>query len=153
MQVKDLMSAPIVTVGPTTRVAQAAQLLLKHSLQGIPVVDEEGAVLGVITQRDIVSKHARIHVPVYLPLLGYVMPFRARHAEDDVRKVLAVTVQDLLPQDMHSVTSTASIDDVATLMAETGINPVPVIDDGELVGIVNEADIIRLVIIEESEVS
>lgn len=151
MQVKDLMSPPTITVGPTTRVAQAAQLLLQHSLQGIPVIDSEGAVVGVITQRDIVAKHARVHVPVYLPLLGYVLPLRVRHTEDDVRKVLAVTVQDLLPPDLHSVTSIASIDDVATLMAETGANPVPVIDDGELVGIVNETDIIRLVIVEENE--
>jgi CBS domain-containing protein len=153
MKVHDIMTSPVTTVRTTDRVSDIARLLLDEGYSGVPVVDQEGRLAGIVTEADLVAKHARPHLPIYLGILGWVVPIETPHRTEEVRRVVALTAQDLMTEHVRTVDPDADIDDVATLMVDEGVNPVPVVEhlpDGpRLVGIVSRRDIIQLLVQEE----
>jgi CBS domain-containing protein len=151
MNVQEVMSPVQVSIGPEAPVAEAARLLLHHHLNGIPVVDRSNRLLGLVTRRDVVAKHAHVHLPVFVGLLGYVAPFELPGSREEVERALAVTVRDLMDDDLVTIDAGASVDDAATLMVDKDIDPIPVLDHGRLVGTISTDDIIRLVLIEEGD--
>jgi len=110
------MTTEFPTIRADTRVAEVARIVLDRGLPGLPVVDDGGRVLGVVTHADLVAKHARVHVPRYLALLGVVLPLDTRHTEEDLRHVLSVTASDLMTSNASSVAPDIDIDDVESVM-------------------------------------
>jgi CBS domain-containing protein len=149
MKVRDSMTSPVVTVNPAATVAEVARLMLERNLSGLPVVDPDGRMVGLITKADVVEKHAQVHLPVYLGILGYAIPFRVRHSDDDIRHVLAVTAGDLMRKNPVVIDPESTIDKAATLMVEHSVDPIPVVEDEQLVGIIGYDDIIRVLLQEE----
>lgn len=150
MNVRELMSPVEVSVAPDTSVPEAARLLLDRNVFGIPVIDGDKLV-GIVTRRDVVTKHAHAHLPVYIALGGYVAPFELPGSREEVERVLAVKVRDLMDDEVVTVDSDASVDDAATLMADHDVDPVPVMENDRVIGIISMADIIRLVLAEEGD--
>jgi CBS domain-containing protein len=151
MKASEIMSSDGVTIPPGATVSDVVRLLLASPREGLAVVDQNGRLLGIVTETDVVAKHARAHVPVYLGILGYILPFETRSNDDEVRRVLAVTAQDLMSDDVPTVTPDTDVDDVATLMVEEGINPVPVVEGNRLVGMIGHHEIMRLLLREEED--
>ncbi|MDQ2741406.1 MAG: CBS domain-containing protein [Chloroflexota bacterium] len=151
MNASDIMSTELVTVSPNTQVTDVVRLLLDTGVPGLPVVDENGHLLGMVTEADVVTKHARPHVPTYLGILGYILPIETSGEDEEVRRVLAVTAAELMSKDVPAVAPDTDVDDVATLMVDEGINPVPVVDRGRVIGVVGHRDIIRLLVREEED--
>jgi CBS-domain-containing membrane protein len=151
MKVRDIMTAPAPSVTPDAPVAQVAQLVLDHGLPGIPVMSEPGRLLGVVTERDLVAKHANVHLPVYIALLGALLPVGTHHTDEDVRHILAVTASEIMTPGGRSIAPEAEVDDAATVMAERDSELLTVMDAGRLVGLLTRRDIIRLLVIEESD--
>jgi CBS domain-containing protein len=150
MKVRDVMSPLQVAVGPDARVAQVARLLLDRNLTGVAVVEGE-ALVGLITRRDVVTKHAHIHLPVFIGLLGYVAPLELPGSREEVARALAVTASELMETDVVTIEPDAEVDDAATLMVDKDADPIPVVENGRLIGIITMADIIRLVLVEEGD--
>ena len=151
MKVRDLMTTPVVTVAPGDRVARVARLMVEQRLSGIPVIDQDGTLLGMVTQEDVVTKHAKVHVPTYLGILGDSLPFRSRESDEEMRRVLAVTASDLMSDRMVTIDPDRDVDDAATLMVEKHVDPLPVVQDDRLIGIIGRTDILRLVLTEEED--
>lgn len=149
MKVRDIMTSPVVTVRLETPVADVARLLLKRGLSGLPVVDRTGTVRGLVTEGDVVAKHARPHVPLYLGILGYVIPIETQARDEEVRRVLAVTAGELMTNHVRTIAADAPVDDAATLMVDHDVNPIPVLEGDTLVGIVSRHDILRLLVRED----
>ncbi len=150
MNVRDIMQ-PAQTVNPETRVTDIARLLLSSGLRGLPVLASDGTIAGMITERDVVAKHARIHTPLYLGILGGLIPFEVGRTEDDLRHVLSVTASDLMSEHVRTLSPDAEIDDAARVMVDHDVDPVLVVENSSLVGIVTQADILRLLIVEETD--
>lgn len=150
MNVSDIMSRDVVTVRADTSVANVVRTMLESGLSGVPVVDDAGNVIGMVTQHDVVTKHAHPHVPLYLGILGAAVPLFRSDSEEEIRRVLAVTARDLM-SDMVGVSSATDVTDLADLMVNKSVNPVPVVDAGTLVGVVSYSDVLRLILTEESE--
>ncbi|MBC8355971.1 MAG: CBS domain-containing protein [Planctomycetes bacterium] len=119
-QVKDIMTDRTVVVGPETMIDEAIDLLLDHRISGLPVVDDEGLLLGVITEIDVID-------------LVY---------EADIEGSL---VSDYMTRDARSLDVEASLDDAATIFSTNTIRRIPIVRDGRLVGIVSRRDLIRFV--------
>ncbi len=151
MKASDIMSSQDVTVSPQATVSEVVRLLLDTGLEGVAVVDGDQRLLGVVTESDVVAKHAHPHVPVYLGILGYVFPIESQSNDDEVRRVLAVTAQDLMSEDVPVVTPDVDVDDVATLMVEEHVNPVAVVEGDRLVGMIDHTAIMRLLLREEED--
>lgn len=151
MKASEIMVSGDMTIRPNGPVSEVVRLLLASSQEGLAVVGQHGKLLGLVTETDVVAKHARAHVPVYLGILGYVLPLETRGNDEEVRRVLAVTAQDLMSDDVPTVSPDTDVDDVATLMVEEGINPVPVVDGDRLVGLIGHHEIMRLLLREEED--
>lgn len=149
MNVRDIMS-PAVVVRPDSSVGEVARLFVEKQLAGCPVVDERGRVVGIVTQLDLVTKHARVHMPRYLGILGYVFEIDSAHTEEDLRHVLGVTARDVMSQHIVRIAPDADIDDAATLLVDERVDTILVMEGDDLLGVVSHTEIIRLLVVEES---
>lgn len=147
MQAKEIMTSPVYTVSPDTPVAQIAHLLREQHISGAPVVDGAGKVVGIVTEIDLIKRHARVHFPVYLPFLDSLVFLESpRRYREDVRRVLGTTAREIMTRSVHTASPETDIEDIATLMVDERANPIPILDhSGALVGIISHTDIVRLV--------
>lgn len=142
--VKDIMTRNVVTVTPETEIATAARLLLEKRINGLPVVDAGGRVVGIVCQSDLIAQQKRIPVPSLFTFLdGYITLTSARQFEKEVAKIAAATVQQAMTPDPVTVSPETALEEVATLMVERNYHTLPVVEAGRLVGIVGKEDMLR----------
>ncbi len=144
--VTDFMVTDYPTLSPDDTVLDAARRLLESGLPGIPVIAGERLV-GLVTESDLIAREAEVETPASLSILdAWFAPDVGRHFDEEMRRVLATTVADLMTDGVVTVLPVASVTDVATAMADRHLNPVPVVDvDGILLGLVTRRDLIRFV--------
>lgn len=137
MKVSDLMTRDVVTVDPETPLREAARALDERGISGVPVVDEADTVVGVLSEADIVVKAGgESH---RTKLLGWLL--ESDLGLDD--KIHATTVGEAMSAPAVTIRSDRPIHEAAKLMATEGINRLPVVDGGRLVGIVTRADVVH----------
>ena len=146
MQAKEIMTTSVITVSPDTPVAQIARLLREEHISGVPVVDNTGKVVGIVTEIDLIKRHARVHFPIYLPFLESLIFLESpRRYQDEVRRALGATAQEIMTQPVRTARPETDVEEIATMMVEERSNPIPILDEtGVLVGIVSHTDIVRL---------
>lgn len=139
MKVKDVMTAEVVTVDAETALKDAAGLLVQHHITGVPVVDASGEVVGVLSEADIVAKEAKQRQQRRSMLSWLLDPADPWLDE----RAGARTVREAMSTPALAIGPEADISEAAGRMVEDGVNRLPVIDDGQLVGIVTRADLVR----------
>jgi CBS domain-containing protein len=144
--VRELMRTDVPTVSPADSIATVARLLAASGLPGLPVV-EEGEIVGIVTEKDLIVRQADVAVPTPVPFLDAIFVLDGgRDFEEDLRHVLAVTAGELMTSPVYNILETATLSQVATLMIDEDVNPVPVVDEAlRLVGIVSRSDIVRVI--------
>lgn len=144
MKVADLMTRSVLVVGPRTPVTEIARLMWEHHVSGVPVVDE-GRVIGIVTELDLLVRNARLHWPTYVRVLDALIPLgNPRRWDEEIRRALGTVAEDVMSRPVITIRSDADVADAATVMLDKRVNPLPVVDDGRLVGIVSRADFVRL---------
>jgi CBS domain-containing protein len=134
MKIHALMTAKVVTVTPETSLKDVARLLVDNRISGLPVCDPEGRVLGVVSEADILVKEEGL---VARGLLASVLEFGP-----EAQKINARTAGDAMSAPPITIAPGRTVSEGARLMVERGINRLPVVDDGRLVGIVTRADLV-----------
>jgi len=148
--VRDIMTTPVVTVLPQTAVARVAQLMVQHNLTGVPVVKKE-TVVGIVTDSDLVSQKSNIHPPQFVSALhSFIMLRSSASVEAEIQKLLGSRAEHIMTSPVVSAKSSDTIARLATMMVETKANPIPVIDNGKLVGIVSRLDLLNLIAREQA---
>jgi CBS domain-containing protein len=144
--VRDIMRSDVPIAAPTDSIATVASLMARSGLPGIPVVDG-GEIVGIITEKDLIAREADVEVPTPLPFLDAIFLLDGgRDFEADLRHVLAVTADQLMTSPVFNIRESATLSQVATLMIDEDVNPIPVVNEQlELVGIVSRADIVRVI--------
>lgn len=144
--VRQIMRADVPVVEPSTPIAAVAQTMAESGLPGIPVV-EDGQLVGIITETDIISREAAVDVPPVIPFLdAFIVADGGRDFNEEMRRVLATTAGELMTSPVYSIRDVATLTETATLMTERGIGTVPVVSrDGTIVGIVTRADLVRII--------
>lgn len=144
--VADVMRTDVPTVAPDDSIGRVARLMVESGLPGIPVV-AGGDLVGIVTEGDVVAREADVSFPAIVPWLdALVVADAGGDFDEDLRRVLAVTAGDLMTKPVYNIRSSASLEQLATLMVERRVNPVPVVgDDLGIVGIVSRADLVRVV--------
>lgn len=151
LTVHDVMTRSVVTVGRDTPLKEVARLLIDHSISGVPVVDSAGAVVGVVSEADLLIKEGGADVVDHRPfarLLGDSARTRERLA-----KRAAVTAGEAMTTPVVSIGSGRPIHEAAALMTARGVNRLPVVDDGRLVGVVSRADLVRAYVRSDEELA
>jgi CBS domain-containing protein len=146
MNVADIMTREVISVRPDMRVGQIARVFREHQLSGLPVVSEEGELVGIITELDMVKRHARPELPAFLPLLGAYLPLRTKEYRESLRRITGVVAEDIMTTPVNTISPNASIEDAATVMVSNRSNPLPVVDeDGRMIGIISRTDILAVI--------
>jgi CBS domain-containing protein len=144
LKAKDIMTKEILTVYPDTEVIQAAKLMLDKHISGLPVVDQEGHLKGIICQSDLMAQQRKIPVPSFFILFDSAISLTSpQQIENEVKKMSAVRVSEAMTHDPITVDPETGLEDIATLMVKHNIHTLPVLDQGWLVGIIGKEDILR----------
>jgi CBS domain-containing protein len=147
LKAKDIMTKKLITVSPETEIVQATKLLLENNINGVPVMDETGKLVGILCQSDLVVQQKKFPVPSFFTLLDGLIPLTSmRQLKKEVRKIAAITVAQAMTPNPIFVGPDASIEEVATLMVDNNFHTIPVVDGGKLVGVVGKEDILRTLI-------
>jgi CBS domain-containing protein len=132
------MTADVVTVGPDASLKEVASLLAQHRISGLPVVDGEGRVLGVVSETDIVQKEAQEPQPAS-GLLRWLDVDSGRLSA----KLGAHTAGEAMSSPAVTIEADRSVNAAASLMLDQGCKRLPVTDAGRLAGILSRADLVR----------
>ncbi len=142
--VRDVMTSSVSTLTPEQTVEEAADLLAARGIGAAPVV-EDGRLVGLLRDDDLIVSEARLHAPTVVPFLGaeLVLPGSMHRFEQELRRVAASTVREVMSTQFPTVSPDDSLEALATIMHEQGVTHVPVVEGGELVGIVTRGDLVR----------
>lgn len=144
MKAKEIMTEKVVYAKPEQTIEEVAKLLADNKISGIPVVEEDGRVVGIVTEADLLVRTQKLRAPSYIQLLGGIIYLDSvKEFKEELRKAVAAQVKDIMTDDVVTVGLDTEIEEIATLMADEGVNRVPVVDKEKLVGIVSRADIVR----------
>ncbi len=144
-RVRDIMTKDVVTVYPDTSVSEIARLMSEHDISGLPVVDEDDRVLGVVTELDMIVRNTRFKMPAFIAFLDAIIYLETPgHYRERVKHILGTTAREIMSEPAVTINPDASIEELAELMVNRRMNPIPVVENDRLVGIVSRSDIIRL---------
>ncbi|MFO7783567.1 MAG: CBS domain-containing protein [Thermodesulfobacteriota bacterium] len=145
LTVRDIMTREPVTVTPDTPVTEAAGLLLDRRINGLPVVDSQGKLAGIICQSDLVTQQKKFPIPTLFTLFDGLIPLQSIKSLDrEVKKITATTVGEAMTADPVAVTPDMTVDEVASLMVDKKFHTLPVVDGETLVGVIGKEDVLRL---------
>jgi CBS-domain-containing membrane protein len=141
---RDIMSTGLITLAPETDFASAAKVLLDNHINGAPVVDGQGRLMGILCQSDLVAQHKRLPVPTLITLLdSFISLNSSREIEKQARKIAAMTVGEAMTSRPVTVKPDTGIETIAALMVDSNLHTLPVVEDGHLVGIIGKEDVLR----------
>ncbi len=144
MLAKDIMTVEVISVGPGDTVEDVIKLLLAEKISGVPVVNMEKKVIGIVTEGDLIVRSQKLHIPSYIQILGGVIYLDdPEEFKAELKKAIAVRVEDVMTKEPLTIEEDTPVEEIATMMSDAGINRLPVVKDDKLVGIVSRADIIR----------
>jgi len=147
LKARDIMAREIVTISPEAKTLDAAKILLDKRINGLPVVDAGGRLVGIICQSDLVAQQKRLSLPSFFNLLDALIPLASTKIwEQEMQKIGANTVAQAMTADPMTVTPETSLDEIASLMVDKKFHTLPVIDKGKLVGVIGKEDILRTLV-------
>jgi CBS domain-containing protein len=143
--VRDIMDPSPATVTPETPVEEVVRLMREHELPGVPVVDDDGRCVGIVTEADLVlpDDQGDLHIPHYVNLFGgtvFLEPLS--RFEHRLRKAFASDAADMMTRRPDTVGPDTTVRDAARLIHESGHNRLPVVEDDRLVGVVTRVDVL-----------
>lgn len=145
--VREFMAKNVTSVTPDAPLLEATNAMFKGGYTGVPVVDRERKVVGVLTEYDLLTKGSAIHLPTFLKLVQEFDVYKKDQSliEGDLRKVLNLKVQDVMNDDPLTLREDTSIEEATKTFAEHHkVNPIIVVDEaGKLVGILSRFDVIK----------
>jgi len=145
LTVRDIMDADPVSVTVADSVETVLHVMRDHDLSGVPVINEGGRCVGIITEAGLVlsDEGEDFHLPHYFQLFGGIVFLESwSHFEERARKAFAATAEDMMTPDPITVEPDAPIREAAHLIASKKHNRLPVIEHGRLVGMVSRADVL-----------
>jgi CBS-domain-containing membrane protein len=143
MKARDVMVSPVITVKPYSSVKELARTLLEKHISAAPVVDDQGKLVGIVSEGDLLRRSeagTQRQRPWWLLLITGEETLASEYVKAHARKVADIMVRDLV-----TASPDTPLDEVATLMERNAIKRVPIVKDGQLVGIVSRANLIQAV--------
>ena len=144
---RDIMTREIITITDDSTVKELARLLAIHQISGVPVIDDKGRLVGVVTESDLIFQTKKLHIPTVITILDSV--FYLENPDkmgEEMKKMVGAKVKDILTSSPLTVNEDTPLDEIATMMAEKNVHTLPVVNKEILVGVIGKKDIIRTLI-------
>ena len=146
MKISEIMTKKVITSRATTPIKEVAQNIIDNNITGMPVVKGD-EVVGIITEADLIMQKAKLHMPMYIQLLDSFLYLEdTKEIDEDLHKMLGLTAEEVMTREVVTMDADDTVENLATLIEEQHINPIPVIKNNKLVGIVSRSDIVKLLV-------
>jgi len=144
---QDIMTRDVITVRQDMSVRELAQLLSDKKISGAPVIDDQGNLIGIVTENDLVDQKKKVHIPTVMALFdSFVFLENPERLEKDLKKMSAATVGDICTGKVITAKTDTPLDELATTMSEKNVHTLPILDqEGNLAGVIGKSDIIRTI--------
>ncbi|MCE5328813.1 CBS domain-containing protein [bacterium] len=148
LQANDIMITNVVTVQSDITIGELSNILLKNKVSGVPVVDKEDKLIGIVTEADIIKDNIKIKFPFYFdPLMVSVYMVDFEKYNENVKDYLNTKVEEIMNQRVKTANPQTPVNEIADIMVNSKVNRVPIIDENKkVVGIVTRADIVKSMI-------
>ncbi|HSO71972.1 MAG TPA: CBS domain-containing protein, partial [Thermodesulfobacteriota bacterium] len=134
----------VITVSPQTKVLDLARLLAGNKINGAPVVDDDGRMVGVVTQSNLIDRAKKFELPHVISILdAHFYLERPSTFKKNLEKLMGNLVADIMTAPPVTITADMEVDEIATIMARRQVHTLPVVEDNKLIGIIGKIDIIR----------
>ncbi len=142
---RDIMVKKVITINKNESVKKLSDILIKNKISGVPVIDDDGKLIGIATEGDLIVKDADLHFPSYFKLLDSIIYLESLDKfKTNLKKYLGTKVEDIMTTKVKTVRDDTPVSEVANIMIKYNINRVPVLDSkGGLIGIITRADIVK----------
>ena len=146
--VAQYMTTEVLSFTPSDNVQEAMQAMVDRGVDGAPVVDESGVVVGMLTTGDLIVQESQLHFPTVISFLGATLerPSAKKHFDEDIRRALGATVGEVMSEDPRTIAEDETLEAAATVMHDHDVSRLPVVRGGLLVGIIARSDIVRAIV-------
>lgn len=143
--VADVMSHDPIVVKPDTPLKEAVQILAERRISGLPVVDDAGHLVGIISETDLMWQETGVTPPAYVMFLDSIIYLQNPGSyERDLHKALGQTVGEVMSKSPLTISPNKPLKEAAKIMQEHKVHRLPVLDsEGHVIGILTRGDIIR----------
>ncbi|MFH0771398.1 MAG: CBS domain-containing protein [Candidatus Omnitrophota bacterium] len=145
MQVKDVMTKKLITVGPGMDIHKLAEVFMKENISGAPVIDREGRFLGIVLEEGLIFQDKKVHLPTFINLSIGILTLGAHRFEEEIKRIAGSKVSDIMEKNVITISQETEVVDLATMMIEKGVHYYPVLENGALVGVVTKKDVVRAI--------
>lgn len=145
LSVADVMTHPVLSVTADTSLQEAVQLISDHHISGLPVVNQEGALIGELTEQDLMVRESGVDAGPYVMLLDSVIYLRnPLNWDKQVHQVLGTTVADLMKKDVHSCDGSLPLPKAASQLHDRSTQRLFVLDESRKpIGVLTRGDVVR----------
>ncbi len=141
---KEIMTEEVITVTQDTAIKRLSDLFIQHKVNGFPVVDEDGQLIGIVTEKNLIEQSKNLHIPTVIALFDAVIYLESgKKFEAEVKRYNATQVKDIYTSNVVTVSPDAGVHEIASLMAEKSVHSIPVVDGKKILGIIGKLDIIK----------
>lgn len=143
--IADVMTPSPIVVSPETPLHEVISILAENQMSGLPVVDENGILVGIVSETDLMWRESGVTPPPYIMLLDSVIYLKnPSQYEKDIHKALGQTAGEVMTRHPHTITPDKRLPEAARLMHEKEVQRLPVVDsEGKVIGILSRGDIVR----------
>ena len=141
MKGRDVMVRDVITIGPRDSVAHAAKLIAQNDVRAVPVIDDQGRLVGIVSEGDLMNREeigTEIHHPWWIEAVTPGATLAAEFAKSHGKRV-----EEVMSENVITATEDTSLADIAALLERNRIKRVPIMQHGKLVGIVSRSNLVQ----------
>lgn len=148
MRAKDIMCHNVIFVRKEDRLNEVVSVLMQNHVSGVPVIDQDNHLIGMVTEKDLVTNEKGLNISSYMEFVASILFVDGKKLwQETSRDFRYLTAQDVMTTPVYSVRMEATIEEVVSLMMNRHINRIPVIDgQSRLVGIIGRSDLLPILI-------
>lgn len=148
MRAKDVMIKDVIFIKKDDKLDEIISVLMKNHVSGVPVIDKDNHLVGMVTEKDLMTKEKGLNISSYMEFMASILFIDGKLAEDiSKHQVGTLTAADVMSTPVYAVHLEATIEEIVSLMMNRHINRIPVIDkENKLVGIIGRNDLLPILI-------
>lgn len=144
LKAKDIMTTNVITVKPSTTIEELSQKLIEYNISGVPVVNDAGDLIGIVTENDLINQNKRLHIPTVMRLFdAFIVLESPGKIENEMKKMTATTVDEICSKKVITAAEDTSVEEIATIMSEKKVHLIPVVQGKKILGIIGKMDLIK----------
>ena len=147
ISIKDIMTRKVISVHPDDLLIDAAKTLAEHNFDGVPVVDKDKKIVGILTEYDMISKGSSVHLPTFQIIIQNLQVFRKDKSQfrKEFEEISSLKVKDVMNDNPLTLSENATFEEtVAAFRDHHRVNPIPVINNKhKVVGVVSRFDVLK----------